>query len=198
MTVRALLGGGIGSGKTTAAGILAGMGAAVVSADEAGHRVLESGGPAARAVAARWPEVVVGGRIDRRLLGRVVFSDTEALRELESITHPAIRCLVQEQVGEAGPAPLVVVEVPLPIGLFRGGWVRLVVDAPDDVRMARLRARGMEPEEIADRMAVQPDRETWLASADLVIDNGVGLDDLAAECRRVWAELVDGGSAADR
>jgi dephospho-CoA kinase len=190
MTVRVLLSGGIGSGKSTAAGVLSSLGAVVISADEAGRRVLEPGEAAADAVAARWPEVVVEGRIDRRMLGRIVFSDDTALTELESITHPAIRRLVVEQVAEAVPTSLVVVEVPLPIDFLGEGWARIVVDAPDEIRVDRLRAAGWDPEEIAGRMASQPARHEWLAVADHVIDNGGDLARLEAECRRVWSELT--------
>ncbi|RPI21196.1 MAG: dephospho-CoA kinase, partial [Actinobacteria bacterium] len=63
--LRVVVGGGIGSGKTTVARIMGGLGAAVIVADEVGHQVLERGGEAFRAVAKAWPEVVVAGEIDR-------------------------------------------------------------------------------------------------------------------------------------
>ncbi|HSG79140.1 MAG TPA: dephospho-CoA kinase, partial [Acidimicrobiia bacterium] len=92
MTVRAILSGGIGTGKSTAADVFAALGAEIVSADAMGHGVLESGGEAFDAVAARWPEVVGDdGTIDRRALGRIVFGEPALLAELESMTHPAIR-----------------------------------------------------------------------------------------------------------
>jgi dephospho-CoA kinase len=188
-----MLSGGIGSGKSTAAGILGGLGATVVSADAAAHRSLEPEGGAAAAVAARWPEAVVEGRIDRQALGRLVFANPELLAELEAITHPVIRDLVMAEIRgieAAGPPALVVVEVPLLTEFLGPGWRRLVVDAPDELRIERLRARGMEPGEIAARMAAQPGRSEWLEAADHVIDNGADLAHLASECRRVWAALT--------
>ncbi len=86
MTKRALLSGGIGSGKSAAAAVFADLGAAVISADEAGHRVLEPGGPAEAEVAGRWPEAMIEGRINRRALGRVVFSEPGFLADLESVS----------------------------------------------------------------------------------------------------------------
>ncbi|MCB2224244.1 MAG: dephospho-CoA kinase [Actinobacteria bacterium] len=189
MTVHALLSGGIGSGKSTAASVFASLGAAVVSADAAGHRVLEPGQPAVAEVAARWPEAVSGGVVDRRALGRLVFADPGGLAALEAITHPAIAAIVEAEVASAD-APLVLVELPLPVDILGHGWLRIVVDAPDEVRIARLLARGMERGEIAERMGAQPVREEWLLLGDVVLDNGGGLDRLDAECRRVWEAVV--------
>ena len=186
---RVLLGGGIGSGKSTAAGFLTELGAAVFSADAAGHRVLEPGESAFGEIAAQWPEVVDTGHIDRSALGRIVFSDRAALDRLEAITHPAIREEITREIAGCDAA-VVVVEIPLPIDLLGTGWRWVVVDAPDAVRVSRLRDRGMDPFAIAQRMAAQPTRREWLRRADLVISNAGGLDALAAECRRVWTLLT--------
>ncbi|MFH1329308.1 MAG: dephospho-CoA kinase [Actinomycetota bacterium] len=194
-SARALLGGGIGSGKSTAAALFAALGAEVFSADRAAHAVLEPGGAAAASVAARWPEALVVGRIDRPTLAGIVFADPAARAALEEITHPAIGRLLGEQVAgvEAG---VVLVEMPLPIDLLGPGWRWVVVDAPDEVRRARLLARGMEAGEVARRMAAQPSRAEWLERADLVVDNGAGLDRLEQECRRAW-QVLTGRPAPD-
>lgn len=191
MTAHAFLTGGIGAGKTAAAAAFADIGAAIVSADHAGHRILAPGGEAEAAVSARWPEVVIDGAIDRRALGRLVFDSPAALFELESITHPAIGKMVASEVAAAGEVPLVLVEIPLPVDILGAGWPRVVVDAPEDLRIFRLRIRGMEPEEIAGRMAAQPLRDEWLALADHVIDNSGGPEELVLECLRVWHALVE-------
>jgi dephospho-CoA kinase len=192
MTKHALLSGGIGAGKSAAAAIFRRLGATVIDSDHAAHRVLEPGGAAFDAVSARWPTALVDGVIDRRRLGRLVFGEAGAVAELESITHPAIRSVLAAEVAAASGAPLVLVEVPLPVDPLGAGWPRVVIDAPEDVRIFRLRLRGMEPEEIAGRMAAQPRRDEWLRLADHVIDNGAGLEELEPECRRVWAQLMDG------
>jgi dephospho-CoA kinase len=197
---RALLGGGIGSGKSTAAALFASLGAAVLSADRAAHAVLEPGEAAAAAVARRWPEAADGGRIDRGTLAQIVFSNPAARRELEAITHPAIGRLLLAQAA-AVDAEALLVEMPLPVDLLGPGWPWVVVDAPDDLRLARLLARGLAPDDARRRMAAQASREEWRERADLVVDNGAGLDHLEEECRRAWAvirewEAPDGGSVA--
>jgi dephospho-CoA kinase len=184
-----LLTGGIGSGKSTAAGMLASLGASVISSDAAAHRVLEPGGAAAGAVARRFPEAVDGGRIDRERLGRIVFDDRRALADLEALTHPSIGELLAAEVASAD-APLIVLEIPLLRDPLGSGWPVVVVDAPVEVRIERLAARGMPRDEARRRMDAQPDRERWLAAADHVIDNGGGLEDLAAACRALWRELL--------
>lgn len=190
MTVRVILSGGIGTGKSTAAGIFTALGAEVVSADEAGHEVLQPGGEAYDRVVERWPEIVADdGTIDRRALGRVVFSDVDQLRELEAITHPAIRRRLLDVV-DASEAPMVVVELPLARNLLGGRWRRILVDAPVKVRVQRLLKRGMTQEEIDERMAAQPERSAWLAWSDYVIDNSRDIDHLGRECLRIWEELV--------
>jgi len=187
---RVLLGGGIGSGKSAAAALLSAMGAAVLSADRAAHRVLEPDGPAAAEVSARWPAAVVEGRIDRRALAAIVFRDGAALAELELITHPAIARLLAEAVARVD-ARVVVVEMPLLIDLLGPGWRWVVVDAPDEVRLARLEARGMGREEAVRRMGAQPTRDEWLGRAELVVDNGGDLAHLEAECRWAWGVLLE-------
>jgi len=188
---RVLLGGGIGSGKSTAAGILAGLSAGVVSADRAGHRVLAPGGIGVRRVAARWPEVIRAGRIDRAALGRIVFADPGELADLEAITHPAIRAEIEARIA-ACAAAVIVVEMSLPIDLLGPGWCWVVIDAPDEVRFARLLERGMDRGEIGRRMGAQPSRQEWLDRADEVISNHGDLGWLEAECRRVWGLLAAG------
>ena len=176
-----LLAGGIGTGKSTAAGFLAGLGAAVISADEAAHRAIAPGGGAFETVSGRWPSTLVGGLIDRAELARIVFDDPAQLAELEGITHPVIGIDIADQVS-AADARLIVVEMPLLTASIGRGWPRVVVDVPDDVRISRLMGRGMDLDDIAARIAAQPTREEWLAAADHVIDNGGTLDALAFEC----------------
>jgi dephospho-CoA kinase len=186
---RVLLGGGIGSGKSAAASVFSLLGAAVYSADRAAHGVLEPTGEAAAGVAARWPEAVVDGHIDRRALAQMVFGDTAALAALESLTHPAIARVLAAEV-ESARARVVVVEMPLPIDLLGAGWRWVVVDAPDDLRLKRLIGRGMTREEALRRMEAQPAREEWMEHADLVVDNRGTLADLEEECLQAWKVIL--------
>ena len=182
--------GGIGSGKSAAARVFCGLGAEVISADDEGHAVLEADGEAFDAVSDRWPGVVNGGSIDRAMLATIVFSDPDELAELEGLTHPAIRSRILSAI-EATDADVVAIETPLP-GFLPPEWPRVVVDAPDRLRMDRLLGRGMGPGDIIARMAAQPSRGEWLALADLVVDNSGDLGALEAQCRVVWEELRSG------
>lgn len=175
------------------AGILAVRGADVIDADQLGHAVLAPGGAAFADVVARWPDVVAGGEIDRRALGRIVFSDAAQLAELEALTHPAIRDLLATRLDES-ESDVVVVEIPIRAPWLDPSWPVLVVDVDDDVRWSRLRARGMADDEIEGRIAAQPTREEWREHATWVVRNDGGLADLSEEVGRVWRELlaVDG------
>jgi dephospho-CoA kinase len=187
---RVLLAGGLGTGKTTIGGMLTKMGAFVIDADLVGQRVLESDGPAYEAVVGAFPDAIVGGRIDRRVLAEIVFLDPGALEQLEKLTHPAIHAEIETLVGSA-QARVVVVEVPLMRDFLGPGWTRVVADAPDDIRLRRAVARGMEEDDARRRMQAQPEREAWLAWADIVIPNPGSLEALARRVSRFWALLTD-------
>lgn len=178
--MRVLLSGGIGSGKSAVSRALESRGIVVLDADRAGHEVLEPGGEAFDSVVSRWPEVLVDGRIDRRALGRVVFGNPDTLAELETYTHPAIRARLDRSVASLDSRE-VVVEMPLPKDFMGPGWLRVVVDSPDAVRIQRLRDRGMDSDEIESRMASQPTRQEWRDIADYVVDNSGDRADLDAE-----------------
>ena len=189
-----LIGGGIGSGKSAVRDELAARGVSVIDADAVGHAVLSSHTGAIAKVADLWPDVVVEGVVNRRALGRIVFSDPTALAELEAITHPEIRAALHERVDalrDQDAEGAIAVEYPLDGRLFGVGWTSIIVDAPDDVRRARLAERGLDPSEIDDRMAAQPTRQEWLARADIVVDNGGDRDSLAAEVDAVVRWIVD-------
>ncbi len=186
---RLILTGGIGSGKSAAGRILADLGAVVIEADRIGHEVLAPGGAAYEAVAGRWPQVLRDGDIDRRALGRIVFANHDELADLERITHPAIASRIDQLVCQAGDRP-VVVELPVPLELVGSDWVRVVVDAPDEIRRARLRDRGMDEDEIERRMSAQPSRHAWLRLADRVLDNSGQLDDLQAQVEKLLDDMT--------
>ncbi len=120
--------GGIGSGKSSVAAMLASLGAAVVDADAIAREVVEPGEPAlARLVEAFGPGILrPDGTLDRRALGRRVFGDDAARKALEGIVHPAVRKRTWDRIGAlmaAGRHPAVVWDVPL---LFEVGAEKLV------------------------------------------------------------------------
>lgn len=182
--------GGIGSGKSTVRQAFDDLGAVTIDADRVGHSVLEPGGAAFEAVASRWPSVVEDGRIDRTRLGAIVFSDAEALRELEFISHPAIAAVIARIVEDAGDA-VVVVEVSVPKDLMGAGWQRTIVaDLDDEERRHRLMARGMDPSDIDQRMQSQPSRQGWQARGRWIVSTAGSREDVLGRVRRLWEDVI--------
>lgn len=184
-----VLSGGIGAGKSAVADALSVRGIPVIHADMIGHAVLEPEGEAFPAVSAWWPEVVVDGHIDRPKLAAIVFEDPQALKQLESMTHPAIAARIHNLVAAESDADLVVVEMPLLLPLLGEGWTRVVVDASIEARKRRLAERGMNEADIDARMAAQPSDVDWREAADFVIANDGSRGDLEQEVDRLLSWL---------
>lgn len=189
--------GGIGSGKSTVAALLAERGAVVIDADAIARQVVEPGGPAYQGVVDRFgPEVLADdGTIDRPALAGVVFADPDALADLNRLTWPAVGVVMQERLAaEEATDNLVVLDVPLLVEADRqrpelAGV--LVVDAPPEVALERLVSdRGMDPDDARARMAAQASREERLARADFVVDNSGTRDDLRRRVEEAleWVE----------
>lgn len=200
--------GGIGSGKSTLAAALAGLGVPVIDADAVARRCVEPGTPALTAVAERFgPGVLLpDGSLDRAALARIVFADEDARRDLEAITHPCIRAGIDDELGRLRRAPsappVAVVEHPLLVetGAHERVDVVVVVEAPVDVRIARLTAgRGMSEDDARARIAAQTADETRRTWADLVVDNSGDAAELqawAADVLAIAARASGGGADA--
>lgn len=186
--MRIVVFGGIGSGKSTFAGLLGRRGAIVIEADRIGHTILRPNGSAAAIVADRWPAAVVDGEIDRSALAAIVFTDAEQLAELEAITHPLIAAEIERQARAAGESP-VVVELPLVARILDDGWIWVLVDAPRELRMERAVGRGATTPDVAARMDSQPEDEVWHAAADWVVPNIGSLSELEAAAAELWAAI---------
>lgn len=186
--LRVIVGGGIGSGKSTVLRLLEKLGAVVIEADLVGHRVLEPDGAAYDAVAARWPEAVEHGRINRTLLANIVFSDAAQLAELEALTHPHIGKAILRQARAAGSRD-VAVEIPVALDLLGPGWTRVVVAVPEETRIRRSVARGEEVADVIGRVESQLSDTEWLGEADHVVLNTGTLADLEAAVTALWEQL---------
>lgn len=178
---RWILSGGLASGKSKVRELLANAGMVTIDADSIGHYVLKSSGPAFAQVAERWPHVVRDGEIDRPSLASVVFNEPGELATLEGITHPHIFEVIRSRADEVEGT--VVVEIPLLSHGLGDEWRRIVVDCRDEVRFARAVDRGMSEDDARARMAAQPSRAEWLASADLVVPNHGSLEELDVAVR---------------
>lgn len=188
--------GGIASGKSTVAAMLAGRGAAIVDADELAREVVRPSSEGLAAVVRRFgPDVLDDqGALDRGALGRLVFSDPAARAALEGITHPRIEALLETRVRAAlrSPAPLVVADIPL---LFerereRGLDGVLLVYAPAPVQRQRLVERGLTAAEADQRIGAQLDIEEKRARAAWVIDNSGHLEATRAAVDAWWRAVV--------
>ena len=169
--------GGVASGKSEVTRRFQALGVEVVDADVAAREVVEPGQPALARIAERFGAgmLLADGRLDRRQLRERVFADAQARRDLEAITHPAIRARVKAQ-AQAAPGPYAVVAVPLLAEAGRAAypWMArvLVVDAPESLQHDRLMRRDGVDEALAARMiAAQASRQQRLAIADDVILN---------------------------
>jgi dephospho-CoA kinase len=187
--------GGIGSGKSTVAGLLAERGARIVDADRLAREVVEPGTPGLAAIAEAFgPEVLTAdGALDRAALATVVFADPGARARLDGIVHPLVRARAVELIGGVPSDAVVVQDIPLLVETGQAGSfdLVLVVRAEPEVRVGRLVARGLTEDDARARMAAQATDEQRAAVADVVLDNSGTLDDLAAQVARFWTERVE-------
>jgi len=187
--------GGIASGKSVVAFRLAELGAVLVDADALARAVVEPGTPGlARVVEAFGQDMLDGaGRLDRARLGSVVFGNSAQLAVLNGIVHPLVRQAAAEILGTAADGAVVVQDIPLLVETGQGSDFHLVivVDAPDDVRVARmLEHRGMTAKDARSRMAAQAARDDRLAAADVILDNSGSIDSLLAQVDALWANRL--------
>jgi dephospho-CoA kinase len=186
--------GGIGSGKTTVARMLAKRGAVVLDADRLARDAVAPGTAGLDAVAARFGPAVIAsdGSLDRAALAEVVFADDEARAALEAIVHPEVRLRIAEAVSaHADTDDVVVVDSPLLIetGEHERFEVVVVVTASIAERLARLEARGMSEGDVRARVAAQMPLEEKAALADEELDNDGSESDLEVQVDRLWAGL---------
>jgi dephospho-CoA kinase len=199
--IRVGLTGGIGSGKSTVASLLAARGAVVVDADALAREAVAPETPGLAAVVAEFgPDVLAAdGGLDRGRLGRLVFGDPDRLAALESIVHPYVARRSAELIAAAPPDAVVVYDVPLLVEKrLHGDYdVVVVVEAAEQTRLRRLsEARGMSESEARDRMAAQATPEQRRAVADVVIDNDGDVTELEQRVGLLWQRLRDQGPAS--
>ena len=186
--------GGIGSGKSTVAALLAQHGARVVDADRIAREVVEPGTPGLAAVVAEFGEAVLtaDGALDRPALAALVFGDPAARARLDAVVHPLVRARAAELVAEAPADAVVVQDIPLLVETGQAGSydLVLVVETDQATRVARLVDRGLTAEDARARIASQATDEQRRAVADVVLRNDGDRDALAAQVERFWSERV--------
>lgn len=186
--------GGVGSGKSTVAAMLAARGALVIDADALAREVVAPGSEGLAAlVDAFGPGILADdGSLDRPALAEVAFTDERARERLNGITHPRIAARTAELMASAAPGQIVVHDVPLlvELALMPAYDLVVVVDADDATRLRRLEGRGMSRDEARRRMAAQATRDSRLAAADIVLSNQGDLAGLEQQVDLLWAHLV--------
>ncbi len=199
-TWRIGLTGGIGSGKSTVAGMLRELGAAVIDADAISRGLTAAGGAALPEIARQFGAHMIGadGALDRSAMRQLVFADPAARQRLEAIIHP----LVGQQTAERAQAALaqgcrvLVHDVPL---LVEAGerWRRQldrvwVVDCEEATQRQRVMARsGLSAAEVQAIIDQQARRQQRLACADGVIRNeGLDLAALREQVQQAWQHMT--------
>lgn len=194
--------GAIGGGKSRFAALLGQRGAALIDADAVGHEVLEEP-PIKRQLVQRfgpdvlrWEESGAARRVDRQVLGSLVFADPAARRDLEAIVHPEMLCRFEaaiEREARRGLAPAIVVDAAI---LFEAGWDRLCdlvvfVDAPFPVRLGRVgRDRGWTAEVLQAREAAQWPIDAKRERAGVWVRNDASLEALEQNVDRLLAQVA--------
>lgn len=194
--LRVGLTGGIGAGKSAVAARLRARGAAVSDADQLAREVVAPGSAGLAEVVAAFGRGVLAddGSLNRPALGTIVFADAGALAALNAITHPRIGELTRADVADAEDrgVRVWVHDVPLLVENHMAANYEavVVVEAPLELRLARLTARGLPREEAMKRMASQATDEQRRAVASHVVQNAEHFEALDAAVGHLWSQLT--------
>jgi len=197
VVLRVGLTGGIATGKSEVAQVFRDEGAFVLDADLLGHALMEPGTPAFAAIGAAFGKGILApdGRIDRKLLGGVIFQDEKARKRLNAILHPLILSAAERQVEEfavRSPGGIAVTQAALLVetGAYRKFDRLVVTHCERAVQVRRLKARDWLSEEEADhRIRAQADPQARLDAADYVIDTSGDREETRGRAKEVFAAL---------
>jgi len=195
--------GNIAAGKSTVAGVLAGAGLPVIDCDALAHESAAPGRWGYRRLVRAFGRGITAdpadpaSPIDRAALGALAFSDPAARRRLNAATHLPISMALLVALLAAWARCRTVVVVDMPLLFESGAWVltrpRVLVDAPEEVRRARLQARdGLTAAAAADRVAAQAPAAGKALRCAFVVRNEAGLGEVAASARGVAAAVQRG------
>lgn len=193
--------GNIATGKSVVRKMLEHLGAYGIDADQLAHRVIAKGAPGYQPVVDEFGKFVLAedGQIDRAKLGKLVFSDSEALAKLEEIVHPEVRKAVDHLINNATQNVVVVeaiklLESPLKDKL-NSIWV---TSASEKIQLARLvEKKKMSEADARQRMDVQSSQEEKITTADVVIENDGGFEDAWKQVQDNWNKLFGASEDAE-
>lgn len=199
--MKVALTGGIGAGKSSVAARLAQHGVAVVDADAISREVVAPGTSGLAAIVAEFGDGILApdGSLDRQAMAAIVFSDKERRRALEAIVHPLVAARSAELIDQAvasNPECCVLHDIPLLAELVDVGArttdeydAVIVVEAPVEMRVERLVARGLPRWDAEARIASQASDEARRALADEVVVNDGTLEELQAATDALFERL---------
>ncbi len=182
--------GSFGAGKSTVAGLFKKKGAHVISADRLAHEVFNNTHPVSRKIRSLFPEIK--GSLTRAKVAQVIFQDRARRWVLESVIHPYVFKRIEEEL-EKKRNGVALIEVPL---LFETGFDRrcdktIVVKAPREKVLKRLRALGFEKSEIKKRWQAQMSMQEKIRRSDYQIDNSKDLEKTKEQVQKIWSELLN-------
>lgn len=189
--------GGIASGKSTISMLLKNRGAVIIDADKIAREIMTPGKPVWHAVIEHFGRGILldGKNIDRKKLGRIVFSDPKLLETLNSITHPAIVQEIKERLDyyRHKNEKVVVVDAALLLeigldSLVDEVWV-VVVDEKNQLKRLMDREKGMDLEEARNRIRAQMPLDEKIKMADKIIDNSGSIEETERQIDELWREI---------
>lgn len=192
--------GNIATGKSVVRRMLEHLGAYTIDADALTHRAYAKGAPGHQQVLDKFGKWLLNreGEIDRQKLGKLVFSDPEAMKHLEEIVHPLVRQATEMLIKRA-TQPVIVIEA---IKLLEGDLRKVcdsiwVTNAPEVIQVERLmRKRGFTRDQAQERIRMQSPQNQKVNIANMVITNTGSYDDLWKQVNEAWREIVPGAKDA--
>ena len=188
--------GNIATGKSVARRMLEHLGAYTIDADSLTHRAYAKGAPGDQRVLDRFGKWLLNreGEIDRKKLGNLVFSDPEAMKQLEEIVHPLVRQAVEMLLQRAKQQVVVVEAIKLLEGDLRKVCDTIwVTNAPESVQVERLmRKRGLTEAQALERVRAQSPQSQKIKMGNMVITNTGSYEDLWKQVSEAWKEIVPG------
>ncbi len=187
--------GSIATGKSTVESIFKELGVPVIDADEVVHKLLKE-----EKIKNKFVEILGNvldekGEIDRKKVAKIIFSNQEKRKEIEKIIHPEVFKYIQNWIKEKEKEnhDFVIVSVPLMIetGSYKNYDKIIVVYAPKEIQLKRLKKKGMSEEEALKRINAQMDIEEKMKYADFVINNTGSIEDLRKEVEKIYKKLKE-------